>query len=131
MRDYRRSDFEAIKAIHKQTQIDYVFPDLNSPLFVVTKVYEVEGVIRAAGGLYVQLETYLWLDPSDWATPQEKLGVVDALQDIGFLDERIKGIDCAVLWLPPGMERFGERLVDDLGWCKDRDGWVSFSRSLK
>jgi hypothetical protein len=130
VRDYRASDFEQIKAIHEQTSIDYRFPDINSKLFVVTKVYDVGGVIRAAGGLYVQLETYLWLDQTDWASPQEKLDVVEALQLEGFRDPRIAGVKCAVLWLPPGMERFGERLEQDLGWTRDRDGWISFSRKI-
>ena len=130
VRDYKPSDFEAIKAIHEQTSIDYRMPNLDSRLFVVTKVYEVGGVIRVAGGLYVQLETYLWLDQTDWASPQEKLDVIEALQLEGFRDPRIAGVECAVLWLPPGMERFGERLVDDLGWNKDRDGWVSFSKRI-
>lgn len=129
VRDYRPSDLAAIKAIHDQTQIDYRFPDLNSPLFLVTKVYEVGGVVRAAGGVYIQLETYLWLDPSDWAEPDEKLDVIEALQIAGFRDSRLEGVDCAVLWIPPGMERFGKRLTD-MGWTQDRDGWISFSRSL-
>lgn len=130
LRDYRPDDFEAVKAIHESTQIDYQFPDLNSPLFVVTKVYEVEGVIRAVGGLYVQLECYLWMDKTDWASPQEKLDVVEALQIACFTEPRIAGIKCAVLWLPPGMERFGDRLVKDLGWSRDRNDWVSFSREI-
>lgn len=130
VRDYRPSDFDAIRAIHEQTSIDYQFPDVNSPLFVVTKVYEVGGVIRAAGGLYVQLEAYLWLDKSDWASPQDKLDVVEALQAAAFMDQKITGIKCAVLWLPPGMERFGDRLVNDLGWSRDRNGWISYSRGI-
>jgi hypothetical protein len=131
VRNYRPSDFESVKRIHDQTQIDYQFPDLNSPLFVVTKIYEdSEGVIRAAGGLYVQLEAYLWLDKSGWASPQEKLDVIEALQMAAFTDQKIAGIECAVLWLPPGMEKFGDRLINDLGWSRDRDGWISFSRNI-
>jgi len=43
----------------------------------------------------------------------------------------LRGLDQAVLWLPPGMERFGERLVEDLGFTRDREGWVSFSKRTK
>lgn len=130
IRDYVPSDFEAIKRIHDQTELDYTFPDINSSLFVVTKVYVVEGVIRAAGGLYLQLETYLWIDPANWASPEEKLDVIEALQAAGFSDSAISGIKCAVLWLPPGMERFGDRLVKNLGWSRDRNDWISFSREI-
>lgn len=131
VRDYVPGDFAAVKAIHDQTEIDYQFPDLNSPLFVVTKIYEVGGVIRAAGGLYVQLETYLWIDHSDWASPEEKLDVIEALQIAGFMEEKLAGIECAVLWLPPGMQSFGNLLENKLGWHQDREGWVTYSRSLR
>ena len=130
IRGYQQGDFDAIRRIHESTEIDYKFPDLNSPLFVVTKVVEIDGKIVAAGGLYLLAEAYLWMSPEDWGTPQEKLDAVDALQQSAFHDAWMKGIDCACLWLPPGMERFGERLVNDLGWSRDRNGWVSFSRKL-
>lgn len=131
IREYERRDFEAVKKIHESTQLDYKFPNLNDPLFVITKVYEHEdGVIRACGGLYLQVETYLWLDKSNWATPEHKLSVLQALQIEGFTEAAIKGLKCAVLWLPPHMERFGDRLVSDLGWSRDRNDWISYSREL-
>jgi hypothetical protein len=131
LRDYSPSDFEAVKAIHDKTQIDYSFPDLNSPLFLVTKVIEDErGIIRACGGAYLQAEVYLWLDPGDWADPSDKLTAIHALDGAVLHDTYLRGINCAVLWLPPGMERFGERL-EQMGFSKDRDGWVSYSKQLK
>ena len=130
IRDYERRDFEAVKNIHESTQIDYHLPNLNDPLFVITKVYEYDGVVRACGGLYLQVETYLWLDKSDWASPEDKLEALKAMQEVGFAEAALKGLKCAVLWLPPGMDRFGDRLVEDLGWTKDRNNWVSYSREL-
>ncbi len=80
LRDYRASDFEAVRAIHDKTQIDYTFPDLNSPLFLVTKVIEDDaGVVRACGGAYLQAEVYLWMDPSDWLASAIKLTAINAL----------------------------------------------------
>jgi len=128
VRDYHRDDFETIKAIHEATEIDYKFPDLNSSLFLVTKVLEVAGVIRMAVGAYLQVEYYLWSDPSDWGDPKAKLSL------IGMLDKEVtsavwlKGVDEAVLYLPPGMERFGERLTKDFGFSKARDGWVHYTK---
>lgn len=130
IRDLRPEDIEQVKAIHNATQIDYRFPDISSPLFVVTKVLETEGKIRACGGLYIQAETYLWCDPGNWATPGEKLLALQALDGVLMHDGWLKGIDCAVCWVPPGMERFGERLVKDLGFSRDRNGWVSYSKHL-
>jgi hypothetical protein len=130
LRDYQPSDFNAVKAIHEKTQIDYSFPDLSSPLFLVTKVIEDEsGIVRACGGAYIQCEVYLWMDPGDWADPSDKFTAIQALDGAVLHDAYLRGINCAVLWLPPGMERFGERL-EQMGFSKDRDGWISYSKRL-
>jgi hypothetical protein len=131
VRDYEGRDFDAVKAIHEASQIDYKFPDLSSPLFLVTKVFELDGRVRACGGLYLQVEAYLWLDGSDWASPADKLAVLVEIDAAGMREAWLKGINQAVLWLPPGMERFGERLVSDLGFSKDRDGWATYSKATK
>jgi hypothetical protein len=127
LRDYSPSDFEAIRAIHEQTSINYQFPDINQPLFLVKKVLEVDGVVRAAGGAYIEAEMYLWMDNSDWAYPEEKMEAVKLLDKTVLAETWLKGIDCGVLYLPPGMERFGKRL-EDLGWSKPRDGWTAYSK---
>ena len=130
VRDYVPSDFERVKEIHEATGIDYEFPDLDSPLFLVTKVLVVDGVVRQCGGLYLQVECYLWADASEWGTPEEKLEGIQALDDAAMGDAWLRGIDQAVLWLPPGMARFGNRLTENLGFTRDRDGWVSYSKKL-
>jgi hypothetical protein len=130
IRDYRPSDFEAIKKIHESTQIDYEMPELNSRLFLVKKVLELDGVVRAAAGMYVQLECYLWLDKTDWADPDQKMLAIKALDRESMEEAWLKGIDCAVLWLPPGMERFGTRL-EDIGFTRDRDGWHTYSKPTR
>jgi hypothetical protein len=127
VRDYQSSDFERVRELHEASGIDYEFPDLSSPLFLVTKVFEYEGIVRACGGMYLQLEVYLFLDSTPWAPPQDKFDAIYALNEAGMKEAWLKGINQAVLWLPPGMERFGERLLD-LGFTKDRPGWVSYSR---
>jgi hypothetical protein len=130
LRDYLPSDFEAVKAIHEKTQIDYSFPDLSSPLFLVTKVIEDEsGIVRACGGAYIQCEVYLWMDPSEWADPSDKLTAINALDGAVLHDCYLRGINEAVLYLPPDMDRFGERLVE-MGWDKNRDGWVCYHKRL-
>lgn len=131
LRDYEPRDLARVKEIHDATEIDYNFPNLSSPLFVVKKVLEVDGVVRMAVGCYLQAEAYLWADQSDWADPEQKLMAIQALDRAGCEELWLKGVDQAVLWLPPGMERFGERLVENLGFTKDRDGWVSYSKPTK
>lgn len=130
LRDYQPEDFERVKEIHDASQLDYELPNLSSPLFLVTKVYEVDGIVRACGALYLQLECYLFLDKSDWAGPEDKFDAIKELDIATMAEAWLKGIECCVLWLPPNMGRFGERLVEDLHFTKDRDGWISFSKHL-
>jgi len=131
LRNYLPSDFLAVKAIHEKTQIDYAFPDIDSPLFIVTKVIVDEsGIVRACGGAYIQVETYLWMDPGEWADASDKLAAIHALDGAVLHDTYLKGVDEAVLYLPPGMDRFGERLVE-MGWRPNRDGWICYHKRLK
>jgi hypothetical protein len=131
IRDYKTSDFEAIREIHDATDINYKFPDINKPVWLVKKVVENEGKVVAACGLYIQVECYLWMRPTDWADPETKLAVIEIMDRQAMQEAWLKGVDQAVLWLPPGMERFGERLVEDLHFTKDRSGWISFSKDTK
>lgn len=131
VRDYQASDFERVKELHEASGIDYKLPDLSSPLFLVTKVVEVDGVVRQFGGLMLQVEAYLVADYSDWGSPQEKLDAIRRLDEVAMHEAWLRGIDCCVLWLPPGMDRFGERLVEDLGFSKDRNNWLSYSKKTQ
>jgi hypothetical protein len=129
VRNYEPSDFERVKEIHEASRIDYKLPDFSSALFLVTKVWVVDGIVRLFGACYLQAELYLIADHSEWAEPEEKLAAIQELDKAGMLELWLKGIDHAVLWLPPDMARFGERLVEDLHFSKDRDGWVSYSKT--
>jgi hypothetical protein len=129
IRDFKIEDLPALKKIHENFNLDYALPDLRSPLWVVTKVLEVDGSVRAALGAWVQVELYLLLDNGPWADPKQKLEALKEL-DRQTIDDLywLKGIDQACLWLPPNMERFGKRLEKDFGFTKDRDGWVVYSK---
>lgn len=131
MRDYQASDFERVRELHEASDIDYEFPDLSNPLFIVTKVIELDGIVRACGGLYLQAECYVWIDHSDWTTPDGRLEAIQILDRECMDAAWLKGIDQAVVFLPPGMERFGERLEQDLGFSKDREGWRTYSKKTK
>ena len=131
IRDYRAADLPAIKAIHEATNIDYKFPDINKPIWMVKRVVEHQGKVVAACGLYMQVECYLWLDPSAWADPETKLAVIEVMDHQAMHEAWTKGIDEAVLYLPPGMERFGERLTESLGFSKLRDNWVAYSKTTE
>ena len=125
VRDFTLNDLERVKELHEASELDYRFPDLRSPLFFVTKVLERDGVVQACGSLYLQAEAYIWLARDGW-TPAEKLDAVRMLDAEVLHEAYMKGVDTACLFLPPGMERFGERL-EELGWSRDRN-WATFSK---
>ncbi len=127
VRDYQPSDFERVKEIHEASGIDYKLPDFSSPLFLVTKVFVYDEVVRLFGGSYLQAELYLIADYSDWAKPEEKLEAIKELDRATMEDLWLRGVEYCCLWLPPGMERFGRRLVEDLGFQLDR-GWATYSK---
>lgn len=128
IRNYEPRDFEEIKRIHAESGMPYVLPDTNSPLFIITKVLEVEGKVRCALGAWLQVELYCWMDKSEWTDAEGKHLALQVLERETMKDLYLKGIDHAVLWLPPNMERFGERLVQDFGFQKCQDGWCTFSK---
>lgn len=130
IRNYQPDDFEAVKAIHDATEIDYKFPNVNAPLFLVKKVLVVDGVVRVMLGMKIETECYLWLDASDWADPEQKLAAIEALDKEGMEEAWLLGVEDAVLYLPPGMERFGKRL-EKLGFEKPREGWTAYSKRTK
>jgi hypothetical protein len=131
VRDYLPSDYDAVRRIHEATGIDYSLPDLSSPLFFVAKVLvDDEDCVRACGALYIQAECYLWLDPGDWASPSDKLAAIAGLDGITMHEAWLKGVEHAVLYLPPGMERFGKRL-EELGFKPNRDGWVTYAKRVR
>ena len=128
VRDFKLEDLPRIKEIHEASGLDYRLPDLRSPLFLVTKVVESNGEVKAAAGAYLQVELYLWLDHT-WSTPKERFEAIYSLDVAGMGDLWLKGIECACLWLPPELKRFEKRLAA-LGFMKDRDGWQTFSKSV-
>lgn len=130
IRNLRPEDFDRIAEIHKATGFDYNLPDLASDLIVVSKVYELDGVIRMAGVMRYQVELFYWLDPSDWTQPMEKLKVMEQMALESFEEAATKGIDCCVLYVPPGKERFADLLEARGLFKRNRHGWMTMGRML-
>ena len=131
VRDYRPSDFDQIAKIHEATGIDYKMPAIDARLFVVKKVLEVDGIIRQAVGFRLEVETYLWSDPSEWGLPEEKFLGLQALQAECMHALMTKGIDTCVCWVPENVDKFFAKRMTQLGWSKDRPNWISWSRHTR
>jgi len=124
VRDYRPEDLAALKALHAAQGIDYQFPDLDSPLFFVRKVFTDGSKIRAALVLKICAETMLLLDGQQG--PQDKLTEMQMLQSSVLSEAYEKGLDEIYASIPE--IGFDKRLIQ-LGWSKDRPGWNLWSRS--
>lgn len=128
VRDYRPEDFESLKKIHEQGGLDYNFPNIETPLFFVKKVMEIEGKVVGAVLWRMEAETYLLLDKESGLTPQENMEVLRELQAEGLNELWMQGIDNCVAWIPKGVEKYFSKRLLQLGWNKDREGWHTWSR---
>ena len=73
IRSYQLGDAEQIQKIHDENKLDFKFPNLNSSLFTVNKVLEVEGVVRASYALRMVAEANLWLSTRGLDRPNRKM----------------------------------------------------------
>lgn len=129
VRDYNPdTDKAAIEALHKEMQMDYKLPDLDSPLFIVKKVY-VDGIrIVGAEFLKMQAEAYLLLCCD--LDSVEKTRVIAHLSRETEREAYNQGLDTLVAYIPEDIStRFSKRLTL-LGWDKARKGWVTWFREL-
>lgn len=123
IRDYVPGDNAELRAMHQAQGIDYLFPDLDSPLFFVKKVRVVDGRITGALVLKLCAETSLLLAQSG---PQDKMTAMQELQAAVLSEAYIRGLDEIHAAIPSiGFDR----RLRQLGWEKDRPGWDLWSRT--
>lgn len=138
IREYTKSDLDALVAMHHAQGFDYPFPDINDPVFVSKLVVE-GGYVSGEGNRGPKIvmaslarltcEMYLLADPHV-GTPRERYERLLALHRAGAADLRARGLDDAHAWLPPPIaKRFGHRL-ESLGWIRD-DAWTPYCRRLR
>lgn len=129
VRDYEPTDKAAVEQIHRDMGMDYKLPDLESPLFIVKKVYEIEGKVVACEFLKLQAEAYLMLDCG--------LDALDKTRAIARLSRETEreayykqGLDTIAAYMPEEIsDKFSKRLTL-LGWDKARDKWITWFREL-
>jgi hypothetical protein len=131
VRDFTLADLPRVKELHERMGLDYRLPDLESPLFIIRKVVEVDGEIVAITAARVEAELYLFVD-HEVADPEQRWEALKILNK-AVLDEAYweKGLNNVVLWCPVEIEKsFGKRLKE-LGFSRDREGFHSWSRETK
>lgn len=128
VRDYEPTDKAAVEQIHRDMGMDYKLPDLESPLFIVKKVYVEAGRIVGTEFLKVQAEAYLMLDCS--LDPVEKTRVIAHLSHAVERDAFNRGLDTLVAYIPEDISTKFTKRLNLLGWDKARKGWVTWFREL-
>lgn len=128
IRTYQPEDKEAVERIHNHMEMDYKFPDLDSPLFHVKQCLEVDGEIAAACALRIEAETMLWVRPD--LDPRSKAVAIWMLQKSILKEAWNAGLTCLVAWIPKTVEKKFRRRLLQLGWQRDREGWHSWSRQI-
>jgi hypothetical protein len=130
VRDLTAKDIPELLKLHERSGIDYKFPDLTSPLFVVKKVItDDDGNIQAACALRLAAETYLFLDQD--IHPRDKIEAMATLQPEVLNDAYLMGIDDVFAAIPELIEkRFAKRLKW-LGWTPGRSGWNRWTQDTK
>lgn len=119
-------DVNQLRLIHEKMGNKYPFPDLSSPLFVVTETIG-NGKLVAAAAVKAVGEAFLWLDPE---VPKiEKAEAMVKLEQRCILQAISKGLEEVTAWIPIDIEpQFGKILVKR-GWVKSP--WPSYTRLLR
>jgi hypothetical protein len=116
---------DAVKKIHAEQNLDYTFPDISSPLFLVKKVREVNGLVVAACFLRITAETFLVTAGS----PVEKGRAIEELQPDVLLEAYEKGLSDIICAVPPEISESFAPALTHLGWERTRD-WPIWQRDL-
>ena len=126
IRPYTPEDLTRILQLHKESKLDYVFPDPDE--FFSKQIVEADGIAMASF-MRLTAEAYLVCD-REWRNPAWKVEAFRQLCEVCRKDAKEQGVKEVGAFLPPGMERtFGNRLVK-LGWDSTRSGWKYFWRSV-
>ena len=130
VRDYEPlTDREAVERIHREQGMDYKFPDIDQPLFIIKKVAVNEnGDVIGAELLRIQAEAYLMLSPD--LDPVQKMNVIGELSPAVEQEAFKQGLDDICAYIPEDIDKkFSKRLLS-LGWNKIRTGWNCWVREL-
>jgi hypothetical protein len=115
IRNYRDSDFEAVKELHRSRSLEYKLPEFEEKMFPVRSVIEEDGKIKHAAFLRKVANAYLFLGEG---SKKELLGRLLIFQRELRLAAKNKGFDEVEAFLPPEMEAKFGKLLTRLGWKK-------------
>jgi hypothetical protein len=127
VRPYTESDLDAFKCIHADSKLDYRFPALDSPLFIVKTVIERAGRPTTLLAGKIDVETYLMTS----GTAAERLEDIEAAQERFLAELWEKGIDNCYCGVPESVNRHFGKHMERLGWELGRPGWINWFRDTE
>ena len=128
IREYRESDLERLKELHRKQGFAYPFPELNDPVFAVGAVAEQNGEAQMAAFLKIHGEAYLFLDPSQ-GPPEERWKTLLEIHAAVRRQAEELGLDSVTCWIPPNLEKSFAKRLRKLGWAKDE--WAAYSYRIR
>lgn len=127
IRPYTEADLEEFRRIHAESKLDYRFPDLNSPLFLVKTVVERDGKPTTLLAGHLTVETYLMTS----GNARERLEDIEAVQPVWLEELWSKGIDDAYCGVPKSVDRHFRKHMERLGWERGRPEWINYFRDTQ
>ena len=128
IRDTGKMDIPALEIIHELSGLDYQFPDLDDPLFIVKKTIEEDGKVVQGIAAKLEATVYLWVDHSA-GTPEQRWEWMKELVEATKLAAWEKGLDCLSCVVPPEIADSFEKRLKEIGMDRDRP-WPKFSFDL-
>lgn len=123
VREYSDADLEHFKRIHAESGLDYAFPELSSPLFIVKTVVERAGVPVMLAAGRIEAETYLVTS----GAPLDRWQDMQAAQPYYLSALWSQGIDSTYAVVPNGVNAVFAKRMRMLGWEPARD-WCPWTR---
>lgn len=126
VRPYAESDSAFFRRIHAESKLDYRYPDLSSPLFIVKTVIERAGHPATLLAARLTAETYLMTS----GTAKERLEDIELAQSAWLAELWTKGLDDVYCGVPRSVDRHFRRHMERLGWERGRKDWVNYFRNV-
>jgi len=127
VRHFRDEDRAALQQMHEAQNLNYPFPELSSPNFMVRAVLEDNGKVEMAMLLRRTAETYLLMDPRI-GTAREKMGKILALEIETNKVAKSQGLTDKHCWISPTIAEYFGAIITRFGWQESR--WKSFFKEL-
>lgn len=124
VREYTPTDLETFKRIHAESGLDYKFPDLSSPLFIVKTVVERAGVPTMLAAGRIECETFLMTS----GEPIDRWEDMQAAQPEYLSQLWSQGIDSTFCVVPDEVNAVFAKRMRMLGWEPARN-WHPWTRA--